>query len=124
MPSAQPSVIIRRDDRNHSTGGTTKARIAFGVGGELPGGGAFDPEVQLLHHHAFEMRDHVARPQPARGGRQRLDPGDQVEGVDILAKRPLHAGPQDLDRHVAAGSGQPRLVHLRDGGRGDGFRTP
>jgi hypothetical protein len=24
MPSAQPSVIIRRDDRYHSTGGTTK----------------------------------------------------------------------------------------------------
>ena len=95
-----------------------EARIVLRIGGELAGGGGFDPEVELLHHDAFEMLDHGPRPQPSGGRRDRLDhPGDQVKGVDILAKRPFDPGPQDLDGDRAFGPDQPGLVHLRDGGR-------
>jgi hypothetical protein len=60
MPSAQPSVITRRPTGTIPPAAPRNPGIILGVGGEFPGGGAFDPEVELLHHHAFEMRDHVA----------------------------------------------------------------
>jgi hypothetical protein len=72
MPSAQPSVIIRREDRYHSTGGTTKPGIAFGVrAANSPAAELSILQVELLHDHAFEMRDHVAR-------RRRREAGDSV----------------------------------------------
>ncbi len=66
------------------------------------------------------MRDHVHWAQPARGGRQKLDPArGKVEGVDVLAEGPFDAGPKHLDRHILAGVGQPRAMHLGDGGGGN-----
>ncbi len=68
------------------------------------------------------MRDHVRRPQPARGRREEFDHrGGEIEGVDVLAERALYARAQHLDRHRLAGAAQPRLVDLGDRGGGDGF---
>ena len=98
-----------------------KACIIGGVGGKFTGGGAFQPEIQLAHHHAFEMGDHVPGPQAARGRRQEFDHiGGEPEGIHIATERAFDPGPQHLDRDRLPRFGQPRLVDLRDGGGRDG----
>ena len=99
-----------------------EARIPFGVLGEFRGGGTFQPQVQLTHHHALEMVDDIGRPQAARGGGEGFDQlRGKVKGVDVAAKGALDPRPQHLDGDVLALARRAGAVDLRDGGGGDGF---
>ena len=119
-PSAQPSVITDRPDRNQTGLGTGSPHRPSVFAANSDAARAFQPQVQLAHHHAFEMRDHVHRAQAARRGREHLDhPGGKVEGVDILAERAFDVRAQNLDGHLLARLGQPRPVDLRDRGSGN-----
>ncbi len=102
--------------------GDVKPVVTLGVVAELRGRRGLHPQVQLSLHDAFEMRDHVRRPQPARGGRQQFDHrGRKVERVDVLAEILLDMRAQYLDGNGLAAGAQPRLVHLCDRGGGDRF---
>ena len=105
MPSAQSSghhAAAREvpDGSRH-----VKAFVLFGVGGEFGGGGAFQPQVQFAHHHAFEVGDDLRRAQAAgrRASSTSISRGGEIEGVDVAAEGALDAGAQDLDRHRLAG---------------------
>jgi hypothetical protein len=90
-PRQEPLHRAARESRDHRLRCWRRIRGRRGL----------EPQVQLAHHHALEMRDHVAGA-PARGGRERLDhPGDQVEGVDILAEGALDPGRRTLTATVS-----------------------
>ena len=55
------------------------------------------------------------------GDKKLHHPGDEVECVNVPSERPLDPRSQHLDGHVLAGLGNPRPVHLRDRGGGNGF---
>ncbi len=70
---------------------------------------------------ALELRHHLARLEPlALLPEQFHQGGSAVHERHIVADHATHAGPQDLDRGFGP-VGQPRQVHLRYGGAGQGL---
>ena len=94
--------------------------VALRVVGKLGQGGGFEAQIHLDRHGAAQGLDHLRHPQAPRLGAEALAPR-RHEGLrlEVAAEALADAGPHDLHRHGRA-VGEPRLVDLRDRGRGDG----
>ncbi len=128
MPSIHSSVSTRRAVRRQSTVGHAEAaqlgRLILGdVVGHLRDGGGLQPHVHLDLDRVRQRLDHGDGPQPPRRRMEALDlaRGEEI-AVEVALELLLDAGAQHLDGHVAAHTvvDHDRLVHLGDGGGGDG----
>ena len=110
-------------DAGHAQAAVGQGLVAGDVVGHLGDGGGLQAQVHLDLDAAGERVDHGHRAQPPRRRQPALDlAGGEDESVEVAAEALLDAGAQDLHGHVAAhavvdGDG---LVHLGDGGGGDG----
>ena len=91
---------------------------AVHVAAQLGGVGGLAHQVELVVQVDVELGHHFARLQALAVGEQALDPDRQrVQQRQVVVDHRHHAGPQHLDRDLAAGL-QRREVHLRDRGAG------
>ena len=104
--------------------GDAEVIIAGRVLRHLRDGSGLEAQVHLELGRCLQRVDDGDRLQAARRRMQALDEaGGEVVAVEVAAELPLDAGAQDLDGDLApapVGVDDGRLVHLRDGGRGDG----
>ena len=110
-------------DRRHAEAAKLRRLILDDIVGHLRDGGSLQPHVHLDLDRVRQGLDHGDRAQPPRRRVEALDlaRGEEI-AVEIVLELLLDAGPQHLDGHVAAHAvvDHHRLVHLGDGGRGNG----
>ena len=83
------------------------------------GRAALAHEVELAPRPRGELVHRLSRGEPAEQPHGVRDPRDAAEVAHVRVEDGDHVWPANLDRNALAGD-RPRLVHLRDGGGGDG----